>query len=648
MAHVNSPYDFNAIPIHILGSIYERFLGKIIITTDHRARVEEKPAVRKAGGVYYTPEYIVRYIVENTVGKLIEGKSPAQIAGMRFADIACGSGSFLLGVYDVLLRYFRDWHNARPKDAAKAGCVQRNDGAWHLSLHQRREILINNIYGVDIDRQAVEVAQLSLYLKLLEEETTATARAHQLEFHETLLPPLNKNIVCGNSLIGTDILSGQLLEPVEEKKLNPMDFEQRFPEVMKRGGFDAIVGNPPWGVNLKVAERNYLIQKSVEVADFESSQYFLVRCNSLLNPRGLLGAIVPNTFVLNVFAKKCRDRLLAFFALQSILDLSDGDVFLGPSVRSLVTIFSRNKREDCQILRLSSETNAAHQIHTVSQKELSDAETWKGFLAERTPQAELVIRLVQNKPSLADFFEARQGYIPYRTTTLTRRYGAIKAREIVKNRLWHGNKRVDSTCQKELQGVDVGRFSLNWSGVWVQYGEWVSTHLPLTVFSGPRVLIREITGRHPHALSATFTDEVFVHNPSVLAVLPRYTSISPKFAVGILNSRLLSLVFSQVAPKAEKGLFPKIIITDAKRLPFPAMNLEDKATKVRHDRMVSLVDQMLSAKRHLAAAKSDGDKDFYGAKCAALDRQIDALVYELYGLTPEEIQIVEGALLHEL
>ena len=104
LAHVNSPYDFNAIPIHILGSIYERFLGKVIVTTDKRARVEEKPEVRKAGGVYYTPEYIVRYIVENTVGKLIEGKTPEQIAEMRFADIACGSGSFLLGVFDLLLR----------------------------------------------------------------------------------------------------------------------------------------------------------------------------------------------------------------------------------------------------------------------------------------------------------------------------------------------------------------------------------------------------------------------------------------------------------------------------------------------------------------------------------------------------------------
>jgi len=107
-----SPYNFATIPIPILGSIYERFLGKVIVATDKRVRVEEKPEVRKAGGVYYTPEYIVRYLVENTVGKLIAGKTPDQIAEMHFADIACGSGSFLLGIYDLLLQYHGNYYNA--------------------------------------------------------------------------------------------------------------------------------------------------------------------------------------------------------------------------------------------------------------------------------------------------------------------------------------------------------------------------------------------------------------------------------------------------------------------------------------------------------------------------------------------------------
>ncbi|MEK7708038.1 MAG: N-6 DNA methylase, partial [Verrucomicrobiota bacterium] len=282
-----SPYNFNTIPIHILGSIYERFLGKVISDS---ARVVEKPEVRKAGGVYYTPEYIVRYIVENTVGKMIEGKTPAQIAEMKFADIACGSGSFLLGVYDVLLQYHSKYYANNPGKMKKGDCVRR-DGSLHLSLQKKRDILVNNLFGVDIDRQAVEVAQLSLYLKLLEDETVGSTSEFQTEFHFTLLPSLDKNIVCGNSLIGPDILDGGKLSVDEEKKLNPMDYAQRFPQIFRRkvsggelrdtpaapldytvpgvplhgsfsykktkktkaapeteyeGGFDAIVGNPPY------------------------------------------------------------------------------------------------------------------------------------------------------------------------------------------------------------------------------------------------------------------------------------------------------------------------------------------------------------------------------------------------------------------
>ncbi|MCX6377666.1 MAG: type I restriction enzyme HsdR N-terminal domain-containing protein, partial [Armatimonadetes bacterium] len=258
LAHINSDYNFDAIPIHILGSIYERFLGKVIVATDKRAKVEEKPDVRKAGGVHYTPEYIACYIVENTVGKLVAGKTPDQIAKMRFADIACGSGSFLHANFALLLNYHGRYYNDHPRKAREGDCITR-DGKLFLSLRKKRDILLNNIYGVDIDSQAVEICQLSLYLKLLEEETEASAQQYLLDFgKQALLPSLSKNIVCGKSLIGRDILDGQLFDNGEERKLNPMYFEDAFPEVMKRGGFDAIIGNPPYGRLLSKETESYL------------------------------------------------------------------------------------------------------------------------------------------------------------------------------------------------------------------------------------------------------------------------------------------------------------------------------------------------------------------------------------------------------
>ncbi|HUQ96972.1 MAG TPA: N-6 DNA methylase [Chitinophagaceae bacterium] len=177
-----SPYEFSVLSVEILGSAYEQFLGKQITLNDrHKVVVEEKPEVRKAGGVYYTPQYIVDYIVQQTVGKLVEGKKPEQVASLRIVDPACGSGSFLIGAYQYLLAWHRDYYNPEwdrlsaiaasndynstdrnkaVKDRSKLPLTP--DGALTTAL--KKSILRNNIFGVDIDTQAVEVTKLSLLL----------------------------------------------------------------------------------------------------------------------------------------------------------------------------------------------------------------------------------------------------------------------------------------------------------------------------------------------------------------------------------------------------------------------------------------------------------------------------------------------------
>ena len=426
------------------------------------------------------------------------------------------------------------------------------------------------------------------------------------------------------------------------KRVNPFDWKQGFPDAMKAGGFDCIIGNPPWGAALGKVERDYLGPKHPEVADFESSQYFLGQALTLLNSRGVLGMIVPNTFALNVHAKKCRDHLVGAISIESVLDLSEVDVFSSPSVRSIVVICSRDHHGPCAIARFVPKTLGAQELRSATQQQFHDAHTWKELLAEDTPRARIASRLVSSATVLANYCEVRQGYIPYRTTTLAHRHGKVKAEEIVRERLWHARSKVNSSYQRELQGADVGRYSLNWSGVWVHSGEWVSTYLPLSVFSGQRVLVREITGQFPRVLSATYTDETYVHNPSVLAVLPRAGALSPKFVVAILNSRLMSVLFTHVAPKAKKGLFPKIIITDARRLPFPRIDLGERSQKLIHDRMVGLADSMLSLHRALAASPGETQGRVIQSQIEATDEEIDRLVYEMYGLTTEEIADHQG------
>jgi len=297
-----SPYNFNIIPIHILGSIYEQFLGKAITVEGRTAKLEVKPEVRKAGGVYYTPETVVRYIVERTVGVIIAGKSPTQIADMKFADIACGSGSFLINVYDELLRYNQRWYNEqinKLKYVNNGTCISDLDGLLHLTLKTRRNILLSCIFGVDIDPQAVEVAQLSLYLKLLEEETTASARNYQTEIGGAILPSLSTNISCGNSLIENTNNTDITVDPVEARKMNVFDFRVAFPWLNVKGGFDAIVGNPPWGAEFDQSTITLLRDSYITAStdSIDSYAVFMERARSLLTPKGLLGYIVPDTFL---------------------------------------------------------------------------------------------------------------------------------------------------------------------------------------------------------------------------------------------------------------------------------------------------------------------------------------------------------------
>jgi len=243
------PYEFSVFSSDILGQVYEQFLGKVIrLTAGHRAVVEEKPEVKKAGGVYYTPTYIVNYIIKSTVGKLVEDKTPKKVAALRILDPACGSGSFLIGAYQFLLDWHVEWYI---KDGAekyvagkKSALFKSQAGDWKLTTAERKRILLNNIYGVDIDSQAVEVTKLSLLLKVLEGENEQTVSSQLKLFHERALPDLGDNIKCGNSLIGSDFYQNKQtrLFPDEEKyRINVFDWdaEHGFKEIMKKGGFDA-------------------------------------------------------------------------------------------------------------------------------------------------------------------------------------------------------------------------------------------------------------------------------------------------------------------------------------------------------------------------------------------------------------------------
>ena len=395
-----SPYEFSVIPAEILGHVYEQFLGKVIrLTEGHRAKVEDKPEVKKAGGVYYTPSYIVEYIVKNTVGKILEGKTPAEAAALRILDPACGSGSFLIGAYQYLLDWHRDWYvrhlvplmeagekMASPKiqrllptansggisegmqrkkgqkgkskhRSSQAGAMpiyMAGGGEWRLNTAEKKRILLCNIYGVDIDPQAVEVTKLSLHLKVLEGESEQTVSMQLKLFQERALPDLGNNIKCGNSLIGPDFYDGQTTFDMEERlRINAFDWQGEYPEVMGQGGFDAVIGNPPYVRQEGLGEFKAYFQKHYKVyhgvADLYA--YFIERGVSLLRPRGLFSYIVANKWMRANYGLPLRAWLKEQH-IEEIIDFGD------------LPVFQKATTYPC-ILRISRE--APHEKFRVSQ-----------------------------------------------------------------------------------------------------------------------------------------------------------------------------------------------------------------------------------------------------------------------------------------
>ncbi|WP_300365408.1 N-6 DNA methylase [Brachyspira sp.] len=351
-----SPYEFSVISVEIIGNAYEQFLGKTItIGKNHSAKIELKQEVRKAGGVYYTPEYIVDYIVANTVGEAIKGKKPEEIANIKILDPACGSGSFLLGAYKYLLNYHIEYYN-KIKDRAKfkgskEDVIKENGD---LTIWIKKQILRNNIFGVDIDSNAVEVTKLSLLMKCLEGESTASIQNNQDLFNERALPSLEDNIKSGNSLINSNFNSeGERLFSSDEDtqyKIKCFNWEKEFSSVIKKGGFDIIIGNPPYVKEYTDRESFENVKKGNLSKYYQGKMdlwYFFV-CFGLdiLKENGKLGFIAPNNWITNAGASILRNKVLTDSKILKYIDFGDFRVFLEAGIQTMVFILNKEKIDE--------------------------------------------------------------------------------------------------------------------------------------------------------------------------------------------------------------------------------------------------------------------------------------------------------------
>lgn len=345
-----SPYRFDVLGVEILGSIYERALASIVtLDEDRSVSVELKPEVRKAGGVYYTPQWVVDEIVRRVVDPLIAGKAPRALEKFRVLDPACGSGSFLLGAYSRLISHYEAYYSEHPTVERRTH-YEDSEGVRRLTADARARVLQRHIFGVDLDPAAVEVTTMSLYLKSLESDAPEFVRS-QMQLSGAVLPSLGSNIRTGNSLIGTDFyaqpeLAGTL-DDFEEHRLRPFKWEsdlEGFGKVLEDGGFSAVIGNPPYfsidavyGAGHAVPAYLKQTYAGVWMDKGDIYYFFLRKAAELANER--LGFIVSRAFLAADRAQNLRGWLGDNARLLELVDFDGFMVFADASIATAIAVF---------------------------------------------------------------------------------------------------------------------------------------------------------------------------------------------------------------------------------------------------------------------------------------------------------------------
>ena len=673
LSNDETPYLFNVIPVEILGSVYERFLGKVVRPHGKGIIVEEKPEVRKAGGVYYTPRYIVDYIVEQTVGKLVEGVAPEKSLALRILDPACGSGSFLIRAFERVCEHWQEWLTENADKRKKKWCwVDKDTGDVHLTVALKREILTENIYGVDLDSAAVEVTQLSLYLKMLENENRTTLQRERELFADeiALLPPLQDNIKCGNSLIASDfsMMSEDLV------RVNAFDWEVGFREIMKAGGFDAVIGNPPY-IRIQGFPEDqvaYFIDNyRAATGNYDIYVNFVERGFGLLSKKGRFGMILPNKFFRTDYGVGLRSVLADNRAVSDIVNFGAEQVFEATTYTCLLFL-SRSGSDSLEYATAKADAEMLAEIAYASRPAATlTPEPWT-FADES--QTRLLEKLKAASVRLLDLpAEMSRG-----SSTGDDEIFVVEAK---------GHGLEEGILRTPLFASDFGRYHFTPEAKWrvifpyvaekdgfrliasselqkkypktfehlqqnsrrlrerKQFKEWFG-------YSAPRNL--ELHDRAQIAVPLLADGGLFALIPKssrgtvcpmasggFTVTLGNDCAFKPEFVLGILNSKLAFWFLGQVSNVFRGGW-----ITCTKQyfgeLPIVRLEFKKPADKARHDKLVMLVEKMLALTPKLRAATKDLEKATLQNAVSKTDHDIDALVYDLYALTPDEIALVEG------
>ncbi|MDP4039396.1 MAG: N-6 DNA methylase [Candidatus Pacearchaeota archaeon] len=570
-------YRFDDLPVDLLGNIYEQYLGVVLRGTEKRVKLDLLSRKRKKMGIYYTPKYIVDYILDNTLVEYAKNKTLDEILDMKVIDPACGSGSFLLDAFEELKKIIeerlKNGESSKKWDSFK-------DFKGRLTLGQKATILLNCIYGVDLDEKAVELTQLNLLLKILEEETRETRRR--------ILPNMKDNIKNGNSLIS------------DSKFDKAFNWQAQFPDVFRNGGFDVVVGNPPYGAELRKEDKEYLKKRFKDDRTKNTASYFIFLGIELLKNNGNISLIVPKQLTYISSWEGTRELILKN-NLRFLIDTSEA--FEDVELEQVIFGVNKENKSSKEIIVGFSNKGII----------LEDKSNIKFFNNNRFP-----LWITDKNSSI--FEKVLNNSVPLREIAKVN-WGGMVAKYMTKT------KSSDSiSC---IRGKEVQRYYFN-----SEYYIKKKDIIPSYHVKGEKLIFQRIVSRYGKKIISnyrnarivgTYTNDDNYADKTVTLIWD--SKINLKFLLGILNSKLINW-FAHRYLWNRSQLTMEFMYEYARNFPI-LLPSETQAKKIKE-----LVERIMQFYKE---GKSEQD-------IKNVDYEIDQEVYKLYGLTKEEIKIIEESL----